>query len=112
VCRIAAVPRTTPLQPYMSPESSRVVGEIAAAAGVIIFLVIFFCHAILISKLTKNMSSTQANRIIYLMVVGVLAVTIVGTALTQHSSKSSQCPSVMQEQGWPASVAIGCEMPQ
>jgi hypothetical protein len=96
----------------MNYDNLRVAGEIAAAAGVIAFLVIVFCRDILTSRLTKIVSSAQAGQIIHLMVVGAIAIAVLGSVSVQYSNKRLECPSATQGQRDTATVATGCGTPK
>ncbi|HKC32382.1 MAG TPA: hypothetical protein VKC16_02890, partial [Xanthobacteraceae bacterium] len=56
----------------------KIVGEVAGAGGVLLFLVILFFRDVLTSKLAERLSRQQAAHAINAMIVGVLGLAVVG----------------------------------
>jgi hypothetical protein len=71
----------------------KVVGEVAGAGGVILFLVILFFRDVLTSKLAERLSRPQAARAVNGMIVGVLALAVVGGLTALMSNQKPGCAS-------------------
>jgi protein-S-isoprenylcysteine O-methyltransferase Ste14 len=71
----------------------KVVGEVAGAGGVILFLVILFFRDVLTSKLAQRLSRPQAARAVTAMIFGVLGLAVVGGLTALMSNQKPGCAS-------------------
>ena len=91
----------------------KVVGEVAGAGGVVLFLAILFFRDVLTSKLAQSLSRQQAARTVNLMIFGVLGLAVIGGAAALMSSPKPSCANtgnitLTQGDGNATSLNTGC----